>query len=160
MQEAQSPGFLAALGRVPSGLFIVTAADADKRCAYLASFVQQVSFEPMLFAIACHPQRYPFQLISKTKKFGLSIIPESDKILMKMFAKGHGPDEDPLASVAAHVIDGVPLLKDSIGGAVFDVVQETTPGDHAIFFGKPKDGVLFDADLRPWVHIRKSAKNY
>lgn len=152
--------FVQVLGRTPSGLFIVTAAHQNERAAYLASFVQQASFSPLIFSIACHPDRYPYRLIRESKKFGLSIIPEDDKILLKTFAKGHGPDEDLIATVDFQDVSTVPLLKDSLGGAVFEVVNEIKPGDHAIFYGNVLGGALFSTDTKPWVHVRKSALSY
>ncbi len=149
-----------ALGRVASGLFVVTSVHEGKRAAYLASFVQQVSFDPLVFAIACHPERYPYQLIKASGKFGLSILPDNDKVLLKTFAKGYGPTEDPLSSISTHVILDVPLLKDALAGAVFEVTSETKPGDHVVFFGKALDGVVFDEALKPWVHVRANALNY
>ncbi|MBC8108463.1 MAG: hypothetical protein H7Z14_17895, partial [Anaerolineae bacterium] len=35
-----------ALGRIPSGVFVLTAAHAGERMAMLASWVQQAAFEP------------------------------------------------------------------------------------------------------------------
>lgn len=148
------------LGKVPSGLFIVTAAHEGKRAAFLGSFVQQASFEPVIFSIAVHPDRYPYSLIEKSKRFALNIVPEGDEILLKTFAKGHGPESDPIATVEHSTFQGLPLLKDAVGGAVFEVVGEVKPGDHAIVFGKALDGIIFHADKRPRVHVRKSAKNY
>lgn len=155
-----TPDYILALGKVISGLFVVTAAHEDRRAAYLASFVQQVSFDPLLFAIACHPQRYPYGLIAGSRKFGLNIISEGDRILLKTFAKGHGPEEDPLASVDVEMREGIPLLKNALVGAVCLVVGETKPGDHVLFFGKPIAGIVFDERAKPWVHVRKSATTY
>lgn len=160
MTITKDTDFVQALGRIPSGLFIVTAAHQNERAAYLASFVQQASFSPLIFSIACHPGRYPYHIIRDSKKFGLSVIPEGDKILMKTFAKGHGPEEDLIATVDFQDVNGVPLLKDSLGGAVFEVVNEIKPGDHAIFYGTAIAGALFSADAKPWVHVRKSALSY
>ena len=111
-------------------------------------------------SIACHPERYPYTLIKKSQRFGLNVIPEGDKVLMKTFAKGHGPDEDLIASVAHEMVEGVPLLKDALGSAVCEVSEEIKPGDHAIFYGEVKAGLLFDESAKPWVHIRKSALSY
>lgn len=152
--------FVQALGKVPSGLFIVTTEHDGKYAGFLASFVQQVSFEPLVFAVACHPGRYPYELISKSKKFAINVIPEGDSILMKTFAKGHGPDENPFSDVGHELIEGVPVLKDALGAAVFEMTDEATPGDHAVLFGKALDGALFDETKKPWVHVRKSALSY
>ena len=152
--------FVQALGRTPSGLFIVTAQAGDKRAAYLASFVQQASFSPLVFSIACHPDRYPYSLIKESGKFAINLIPEGDQVLMKTFAKGHGPEDDLIATVDFENIEGVPVLKDAIGAAVFEVTDEVKPGDHAIIFGKALDGVFYQESKSPWVHIRKSALTY
>lgn len=148
------------MGKIPSGLFIVTTAHNDLTAAYLASFVQQVSFSPLLFSVACHPERYPYQLIQKSKRFALNLIPEGDQVLLKTFAKGHGPDSDPFANVAHEFIDGLPILKNAIGAATFELVSETKPGDHILLFGAARKGTLFQADAKAWVHVRKSALNY
>lgn len=149
-----------ALGRVPSGLFIVTTAHAGKRAGYLASWAQQASFKPLIFSIACHPGRYPYQLIKPSARFGLNLIPENDKILIKKFARGHGPDEDPIAEVSFTEVNGVPLLSDAIGGAVFSVVSESRPGDHVIIFGEANAGRLWHDAAKPWIHVRQSALGY
>lgn len=152
--------YLTALGRTPSGLFIVTSAFEDRRAAFLGSFVQQASFSPLIFSAAVHPERYPYELMSRSKKFGLSLIGENDQILLKKFAKGHGPETDPISEVAFETVADVPLLKDGLGGAVFEIIAEAKPGDHVIVFGRVLDGRLYDAERKPWVHVRKSAKNY
>lgn len=149
-----------ALGKVPSGLFVITAADGDRQAAYLASFVQQVSFDPLIFSVACHPQRYPCEVIRRTKKFGLNILAEDHHHLLRLFAKGHGPDENPVAKTPVHMMHGVPLLRESLGGAVFDVIDQSQPGDHVVFYGLARDGALFNDGLKPWVHVRKSALTY
>lgn len=148
------------MGKIPSGLFIVTTAHDDLTAAYLASFVQQISFSPLLFSVACHPERYPYQLIQKSKRFALNLIPEGDQVLLKTFAKGHGPDSDPFASVEHEFIDGLPILKNAIGAATFELVSETKPGDHILLFGAARKGTLFQTDAKAWVHVRKSALNY
>lgn len=152
--------YIKLLGRVPSGLFIVTASDGESKCGFLASFVQQVSFQPLLFSVACHPDRYPYSIIKKAKRFAINVIPDSDKILIKTFAKGSQPGEDLFAGIAHDMVQGVPLLRDAIGSAVCDVVSEVKPGDHAVFFGEAIDGRLFDAELKPSIHVRRSALSY
>lgn len=160
MTISKDTPFVQTLGRTPSGLFIVTASAEGKHAAYLASFVQQASFAPLVFSIACHPDRYPYELIQKSKKFAINLIPEGDKVLMKTFAKGHGPEENPFENVDFEMIEDVPVLKDAIGGAVFEVTHQIQPGDHAILFGKALDGTYYQQDAKPWVHIRKSALGY
>lgn len=110
--------------------------------------------------MACHPERYPYELITASKRFAINVVPEGDKILLKTFAKGHGPDADPFVALACETLDGIPVLKDAIGAASFKLVGEAKPGDHALLFGEVLSGIEFDHSRKPWVHLRKSALNY
>ena len=42
----------AAVGRIPSGLFVVTVRNGDRETGLLASWVQQCSFEPFQVSVA------------------------------------------------------------------------------------------------------------
>jgi len=88
-----------ALGRIPSGLFILTAAHQNQSTAMLASWVQQTSFKPPTVAVAISSDRAIVPLIRGAQKFALSIIPENDTTLMKRYARGMKPDEDPFAGM-------------------------------------------------------------
>lgn len=160
MHPSKEIPFVQVLGKVPSGLFIVTAVHQGKRAGFLASFVQQASFEPLIFSVACHPDRYPYRLMNESGRFGLNLIPEDDKILMKTFAKGHGPEEDLILDVEHEDLDGVPLLKNSLGGIVCDIIEVTQPGDHMIVFGQALDGKYYQPEKQSWVHVRKHALTY
>lgn len=160
MSEENDLNHLNAMGKTPSGLFIVTAKSGEKQAAFLGSFVQQASFDPLVFSVAVHPDRYPYTLMNESKKFGLTIIPEGDKTLLKTFAKGHGPDEDLIATVSHELVEDVPLLKDGLGGCVCEIVHEAKPGDHTIVFGKVIAGSYYQPEAKPWVHTRKSALSY
>lgn len=159
-EQQQVSEFVQVLGRVPSGLFIITSGDGAERAGFLASFVQQVSFKPLILSVACHPDRYPFQIIKKTGKFAINVIPETDKLLVKTFGKGSQAGDDLFAGIAHEMVEGVPLLKDAIGSAVCRVTAETKPGDHVVFFGEAFAGKMFEAGLNPWIHVRKSALSY
>ncbi len=148
------------LGKVPSGLFIVTTAFQGKRAGFLASFVGQVSLDPVIFSVACQNGRYAGDLIKKAQTLAINVLPDSDKVLLKTFAKGHGPDTDPFAGLGFEDYEGIPLLKDAIGAVVLKVADQKIIGDHEIFYGAPVYGTSFDSELRPWVHVRKSAEHY
>lgn len=160
MEITKETDFVRAFGKTPSGLFIVTAAFENQQAGYLASWVQQASFTPLVFSVACHPSRYPYQIIKAAKKFALNLIPEGDKILLKTFAKGHGPETNPFENIEHTLLDDVPVLKNAIASVVCEVASETQPGDHVLFFGEVKNGMVFDETKKSWVHLRQSALSY
>jgi len=88
-----------ALGRIPSGLFILTASHGGKSDAMLASWVQQASFDPPTISIAVGKGRGIVDLIKTGKTLVISVLPEGDTSLMKRYARGLKPGEDPFAGV-------------------------------------------------------------
>src|SRR5262245_53698054 len=90
-----------ALGRVASGIFILTVADAGQTTGMLASWVMQAGFEPPTISVAVKKERYVCQWLSSGAPFVLNIVPEHDKSLLKHFARGFEP--------GAEAFDGLQL---------------------------------------------------
>src|SRR5215203_1792553 len=95
-----------ALGRIPSGVFILTATHDGNSQAMMASWVQQASFEPLAISIGMAKGRPIGEMIKSDKRLALSIIPQDDTSLMKRYARGVKPDEDPFAGVETFTTPG------------------------------------------------------
>lgn len=152
----------AALGRVPSGLFIVTTVGEDGApMGFLGSFVQQMAFAPPTVAVAVSKERGHLEAIRACKRFSVSILGEADKGLMKPFFKR--PDEgSPFDEVASEVPgdgEGAPVLTDSLAWLECRLAGEHNAGDHIVVFGvvvsasKNRDG-------EPLTHTRKNGLKY
>jgi flavin reductase (DIM6/NTAB) family NADH-FMN oxidoreductase RutF len=63
------------VGHIPSGLFIVAVQDAQSNTidGYLASWVQQVSFNPLIVSLAIKPGRPAYDLIKAGHTFAINI---------------------------------------------------------------------------------------
>jgi 3-hydroxy-9,10-secoandrosta-1,3,5(10)-triene-9,17-dione monooxygenase reductase component len=133
-----------ALGRIPSGVFVLTAAHAGERLAMLASWVQQASFEPPTISIAMAKGRPIGTLIRASARLAISIIPEHDKSLMKKYARGMKDGEDPFAGVAvSQSPTGVPILSDALGWLEAKLIQTCEFGaDHELLIGQVTSGAL------------------
>ena len=78
----------AALGRLASGLFIVTTRDErGQPMGFLGSFVQQVSLDPPTVMVAVAKGREHLDAIRAAGRFGVSVLGDEDKGLMKPFFK-------------------------------------------------------------------------
>lgn len=159
--STDTPDWALALGRVPSGLFVLTArGPKGQETGMLASWVQQCGFDPPLVSVAVNKDRYLLGWLVDGAAFGVSVIPEGGKELVKHFAKGFAPDEPAFAGVFVERHTGsAPLL--SAAHAVLDcrVVGRTDAGDHVLIFGRVVGGrVLHDA--KPTTHVRKSGLHY
>ncbi len=152
-----------AVGLIPSGLFIVAVQDPETgvKDGYLASFVQQVSFNPLIVAIAIKPGRPAYDLIKAKKTFAINVIGDHDKSYLKHFWKGYNPEENPFNELPIHLGEFKGLILDQAKAAIECVLLDTVkPGDHEVVFAEVKASHIMSPESKPMVHIRKSGADY
>src|SRR5687768_1591857 len=66
------------LGKIPSGVYILTAAHEGKNHAMLVSWVQQAAFDPPALSVAMAKDRPIYPLVRDSSRFALSILGEND----------------------------------------------------------------------------------
>ncbi len=151
------------LGRIPSGVFILTASDGEgQETGMLASWVQQAAFEPQQVTVAVNGSRYVNQWLKDGVYIGLNLIGESGGKLLGHFGKGFEPDADAFDGLDTETVSGVRVLNDAIGYLIGKVVSRMITGDHVVYLIELTDAATsenFD-DEKPMVHIRKSGGHY
>ncbi len=153
----------ASVGLIPSGLFIVSVYDPKTQASdgYLASWVQQISFNPLLIAMAIKPGRPAYDLIKAGHPFCVNVVGDHDKTFLKHFWKGYDPAQNPFKEIPNHLGEFNGLIIDQAKAAIECVmVSSSTPGDHEIIFAEVKASHLMNAESKPMVHIRKSGADY
>ena len=133
-----------ALGRIPSGVFVLAVSHEGMNAAMLASWVMQASFEPPCISIAIAKGRPIVDLIRRTSHFAISIVPEGDKLVMKKFARGFKEGEDPFAGVAAiKSPGGAPVLSDALGWIEAKLIDTFDyRADHELLIARVTAGAL------------------
>jgi flavin reductase (DIM6/NTAB) family NADH-FMN oxidoreductase RutF len=159
-QRSRIDGWARALGAVPSGLFIATAGTGAGATGFLASFVQQVGFEPPCLAIAVHAGRPVVELIREGGAFCISVLDEDSRALMAHFARGFEPHESAFDGVeTAQAASGVPYLSRALAWLDCRVVGEVHWSDHIVFCGEVVGGSRREGGI-PLVHVRKTGTSY
>jgi len=151
-----------ALGRIPSGLFILTAQHEDRRLGMLCSWVQQVCFEPAMVSVAVAKGRAIMPLISESRQFGLCQLGEEDKMLMRKFAAGSEPNDDPFLgqNLVQTVRPNLPILSGAMSYLECELACHLdVEGDHDLFVGRITAGELLHNE-QPKVHVRKTGLRY
>ncbi len=149
-----------ALGRVPSGLFVVTYLAGDVEQAMLASWIQQCSFDPPMLSVAVKQGRGISEWLNDGAKFVVNVLAEGQTDLISHFGKGLELSELPDQEKRIHRPVGVmPVLADALAAMRCEVVCRTTPGDHHVLFARIEAGVQC-GDAKPCVHIRKNGLKY
>ncbi len=103
-----------ALGKIPSGLFIVTARAGEQRGAMLASWVQQAAFVPPTISIAIAASRDITALIRQAGTLAVNIIPRNDTAMLKRFARRAESSRNPFEDIPLLDRPGAPILRDAL----------------------------------------------
>jgi len=150
-----------ALGRIPSGVFILTAGSGGDATAMMASWVQQVAFDPPAVSIAMAKGRPIADVIKSSKKLALSIVPEGDSSLMKRYARGVKPGEDPFAGVETfQAPGGVPAMKSALAWLECRLIDTFDfGGDHELLIAEVVAGSILHPGAA-FMHQRGSGFHY
>jgi flavorubredoxin/flavin reductase (DIM6/NTAB) family NADH-FMN oxidoreductase RutF len=151
-----------ALGRISSGLYIITARKGDLTGAMLASWVMQASFKPLGFTIAVAKDRAIESLMQVGDRFVLNVLEEGNHSdLMKHFLKRFTPGADRFAGVKTYSAEnGSPILADALAYLECEVTSRMEQSDHWIVYSTVNAGRVSKADALTAVHHRKLGNYY
>jgi flavin reductase (DIM6/NTAB) family NADH-FMN oxidoreductase RutF len=150
----------AALGRVPSGIFVLAAGQGESETAMLASWVQQCSFDPPQVSVAVRRDRYIHDLLTDGAAFTVNIVPIHATEFLKHFGKGFEPGEPAFTGFAIErTAAGVAVLQDALAHLDCRVAGRCDAGDHDLLIARVVGGRL-NSDDKPMVHVRKSGLRY
>lgn len=150
----------AALGRIPSGIFVVTCHRDTTELAFLASWVQQCSFEPPMLSVAIQRDREIGRWLREGTSFSLHILAEGQRDLLSHFGKGRRLDELPGHPDRVQRKNGqAPVILDALAVLHCTPVHSCDSGDHRLIVARIDDGSL-NRDDKPMIHVRKSGMTY
>ncbi|MGG6237266.1 diflavin flavoprotein [Nodosilinea sp. AN01ver1] len=151
-----------ALGRISSGLYIITAQKGELSSAMLASWVAQASFQPLGFTVAVAKDRAIESLMQVGDTFVLNILEEGKHLgLMKHFLKRFAPGADRFAGVRTRpATNGSPLLADALAYLECEVTSRMEVSDHWIVYCTVQDGKVSDPEGQTAIHHRKVGNYY
>jgi len=164
MSESQQQAGLElsqALGRIPSGIYILTVRYEEHSTGMLASWVQQAGFEPPTLSVAVRRDRYVAKWIESSRRFTLNQVAKGNKNLVRHFGRGFEP--------GAPAFEGLELLDEASGNPVLasamafldtEVLSSCLSGDHQIFLSRIVGGRILNSDSEPMIHVRHNGFHY
>lgn len=176
LKQAMPPDVAKALGRLASGLYVVTAEQQQTaasaggggggsgqgaRGAMVASWVSQASFEPLGLTVAVAKDRAMESLLQVGDRFVLNVLGEGDYTApMRHFLRRFAPGDDRFAGVETFVAaNGCPALAAAIAYAECRVVSRLETPDHWVTYAEVTGGDVLKAEERTAVH-RRLVGNY
>ncbi len=151
-----------ALGRISSGLYIITATKGDVQSAMLASWITQASFEPLGFTVAVAKDRAIESLMQVGDTFVLNILEEGNHLpLMKHFLKRFPPGADRFSGVRTRPANNKsPILADSLAYLECEVSSRMELSDHWLVYCIVDNGKVSKEEAQTAVHHRKVGNYY
>jgi flavorubredoxin/flavin reductase (DIM6/NTAB) family NADH-FMN oxidoreductase RutF len=151
-----------ALGRISSGLYIITARKGEVTSAMLASWISQASFHPLGFTVSVAKDRAIASLMQVGDTFVLNILEEGKYAgLMKHFLKRFAPGSDRFAGIRTRPAEnGSPILGDALAYLECTVTSRLELSDHWIVYCTVQEGKVSDPDGMTAVHHRKVGTYY
>ncbi len=157
--SADSP-IARALGRIPSGLFIVTTLRDEHPVGFLGSFVIQSGFDPPTVSVAIARDRPQLADVRRSGRFAVSVLDAASRGLMTPFLRRLPEGTSPFDGLDLHrTASGSRVLSAALAWVDCRVTGEFETGDHTVVFGEVVEGAL-QRDAEPWTHVRKNGLGY
>ena len=130
--------WIQALGTMTYGIYVLTSAYREEINGMIASWVSQISYDPLLMMVAVHTHRYSHRLIEKSESFALHTLAREQKNLLKRF-KGADARAKFNSMKWKPGVTGSPVLTDCIAYFEAEVVDRVRPGNHTLFIAEVVD---------------------
>jgi flavin reductase (DIM6/NTAB) family NADH-FMN oxidoreductase RutF len=150
-------GSIAALfQRLTQGVYVVGVAHGERRDAFTAACVMQVSYDPLLLALSINPTHSSYRLLKEGRSFSVNVLKKGQLDLADHY--GQPARADKMASTD-WTIDrtSLPLLRAALAWFECRVVSEHPAGDHVIVVGRVIDGKLVDSEADPMLYRETGA---
>jgi flavin reductase (DIM6/NTAB) family NADH-FMN oxidoreductase RutF len=150
----------AALGRVPSGLFVLTARSGEAETGMLASWVQQCSFDPPQVSIALRPNRPISDWLTQGTMFAVNVLEDSQTDMIGHFGRGFERNQPAFEGLEiTRLRSGPVVLDDALAYLECQVAARHSGGDHDLLIARVIGGRML-SEGHPMVHVRKGGMHY
>ncbi len=130
--------WIQALGSLTYGIYVLTSFYKKEINGMIASWVSQVSYDPLLIMVAVHTHRYSHRLIDKSGCFALHVLAREQTDLLNRF-KGSNPQAKFASIQWDRGITGCPVLKECLAYFECEVIEKSSPGNHTLFVAEVVD---------------------
>ena len=142
--------------RLTQGVYVVGVAHGEARNAFTATWVMQVSFDPLLLALSINPQHTSYALLKQGGAFSVNVLKKGQLELAAHY--GQSARADKMAATTWTVgRTGAPLLRECLAWFECQLVSEHPAGDHILTLGKVIDGKLLDSGAEPMTYRETGA---
>jgi flavin reductase (DIM6/NTAB) family NADH-FMN oxidoreductase RutF len=150
-----------AIGRIASGVYIITLARESHLDGMLTTFLTQSAFEPPMVVFAVKKERPILQQLSETTNFAVNVLSKKNMDIFKNFAKPYTPELNRFENLTFEADNyGNPFFTESVAYMSCVVRKHIEAGDHFLIVGEILAGDILQVDNEPMIHLRSNGFNY
>jgi len=131
------------MGRLPTGVTVITTAFDGEYHGMTANAVCSVSLDPALVLVCVDRSAHMHGLLQRSRRFAVNVLGEHQAAISRLFAAPAPPQEGALRGAPFTLgPNGLPLLNDSVAQLECEVTETYPGGDHTIFLARVLDGAV------------------
>jgi flavin reductase (DIM6/NTAB) family NADH-FMN oxidoreductase RutF len=136
--------------KIPNALVLIGSRAGDVRNAMTASWVSQVSMEPVLLAVGVDNDALTHRLIAAGGSFSVNLWNAEDTRVFVKFSKPATDDGATLNDRPVHAATtGAPVFDEAVAWMDCEVRHSLDLGTHTLFVGELVDAAINDDAARP-----------
>ncbi len=149
-----------ALGRLSSGVYIVTHSHDNEKEGMLATWIIQAAFNPPMLTVSLQKERKFLEKLHKGSEFSVNALSKKNMDIFKAFARPHKEGENRFAELkVSDKKSNGPVFADALSYLDCVVKDQIDAGDHIVVLAEVKGGELLNED-EPMLHTRKNGFQY
>lgn len=122
------------------GMYVVTTLNEDKYAGCIANAVMQVTSTPATLLTSINKENYTNLCIKRCHKFAISILSENtDPRIIGQFGFKSSKDVDKFSGVDYSLKGNLPIINNSCGYLICEVIDQVETSTHTLFIGKVTD---------------------
>ena len=138
------------LKNISYGVYVVSTKTPKKSTGCIVNSIMQVTKDTI--ALSINHQNYTNECIKQNKKFAISILAQNvDDNIIPVFGFQTGRDVDKFSNIEKLCVDGIDIIKNSIGYLICEVINVMETESHSLFLAKILDGDILN-NLTPMTY--------
>ncbi|MBF0463513.1 MAG: flavin reductase [Nitrospirae bacterium] len=121
---------------ITHGVYVITVNAGGKINGMTASWVSQVSFNPLMLMVSIAPGRYSNELIKESGYFAINVLSAKQDGEARLFGFSSGRDVDKFKNTAHFKApNGSPVIESAMAYCECKLAHVFSAGDHELFVG-------------------------
>ena len=144
--------FRRVMGFWATGVSVITAQGAEGPAGATANALSSLSLEPPLALVCFDLSSRTLAAVRESERFGISMLSAGQEDVSRLFATKKSQAEK-FAEIDQHLVQGVPVIDNSLAYLVCGLDSELRRGDHVIAIGQVLESGV-DEDAAPLLFYR------